>query len=392
MSIPFYFWFPILVTSGIGFSTMIIPPVADQFMDLFGVGFGGLSFFLSAYYWTHSLIQVPAGILIDRIGPVRSLLLATGTAVLCSLVPFFAPESLVLAISMRLVLGLCSGCLFLVCVKIIKLTAPPRYVSRVQGAQGAAFSLGTMVPYLALPCFGAYGWIAAYALSAFYFVTFFYGAYRLPLRAMRRTKTVQTFRQTWQSVKSIATSREVWFLGCAHGLAFGSLTSVVGNWLPSILVDTRPGTAIEDWALITSVLLLIGTAARVLSGDLARKVPRGRIISVAMLSIGICHWSFAISPGPWIIIAVAFVMAPLCGGTFASLFTLTTDTAPPTAVATAVGFMNMVANLVNVIMVMALGAVRDFTGSFSTGLMVSGSLALAFWFFSRKMAATIEPE
>ena len=361
-------------------------------MELFGMGYGGLSLLLGAYYWTHSLIQVPAGILVDRIGPLRSLVSATTVTVVCCLLPLFDTDNFALAVGTRMVLGVCTGVLFLAAVKIVKVVTPPRYISRVQGVQGAASVLGSLLPYLTLPYIGPYGWMASYILCALYFASFFYGAYKLPLRAMRRSRTPQTMRQTWDAVKVIAFSKNVWFLGCSHGLAFGTLLTVIGNWLPSILVDAKPGSAIETWGVLTSVLLLLGLAGRVFSGDLMRKVSRGRILAVVPLAIAAGQFALGFAPGAWSIVIVSVILAPVCGLTFASIFTLTTDTAPPSYVATAVGFMNMVANLFNTALVISLGIIRDLTGSFSAGLVVVGVAALAFWLVARKITKTIEPE
>ena len=389
VSIPYYFWFPVVISVGIGFISLSIPPAADQFMALFGVGYGGLSFLLSVYHWTHAFVQVPAGLLLDRIGVARSLVLSTGVSLACSLAPFLAPDNLALAVTARLLLGVCTGMLFLVAITIIKTLTPPGAVSRIQGVQGAAVPLGTMLPYLVLPCLGAYAWAGSYLLCAAFCLVFAYGAYRLPPEAGSRPRTRPTVRQTWESVKTIATSREVWFLGCSHGVAFGTLLTVIGNWLPSILVDTRPESSIEDWAFITGALLLAGVAGRVFSGEAARKMPRGLLIHRVTLATAVAHGVFAFAGGPLPIIAMSFIAAILCGVTFAPIFTLTTDTAQPTYVATAVGFMNMVANLVNVSLILFLGLARDMTGSFSPGLYVSGALILVFCLFSRRLAATI---
>ncbi|MCC8193525.1 MAG: MFS transporter [Deltaproteobacteria bacterium] len=389
MPVPYYFWFPVILTLGIGFISLSIPPVANQFMELFGVGYGGLSFFLSVYYWTHSFIQVPAGLVLDRIGVARTLVLCIAVSLVSSLLPLAAPENMALAVAGRFFLGICTGGLFLAMVKIIKTLTPPVYVARVQAVQGAAVCLGIMLPYLVLPLAGQYGWVASYCICAAFCLAVAYGAYKLPLRAMRRSRAHPTLRQTWQSVKHIATSRDVWFLGCCHGLAFGTLTTVIGNWLPSMLVDMRPGTVIEDWAFITSILLLVGTAGRLFSGEVARKIPRGIILNRVMLAVAATHAVLALSGTPAVVLVVSFAAALLCGTTFSSIFTLATDTAEPAYVATAVGFMNMVANLINVLMVLFMGLIRDYTGSFSPGLCISGSLALLFCLLTRKLARRI---
>lgn len=390
MRVPFYFWFPILVSGSMGFMALCIPPVADRFMELFGVGYGGLSFFLSAYYWTHSFVQVPVGLIVDRIGVIRSFVLCLCVSFACALVPFLAPESMALAVAARLVLGVCTGAFFLITVKIVKAVTPPGQLSRVQGAQGAAFSLGSMVPYLTLPFFGAYGWIACYGICAGLCVWLAAGALRLPLKTMGRPRSGVTARQTWEACKVIATSGDVWFIGICHGLSFGSLTTVVGNWLPAILMDTRPGTTIESWALITGILLLAGTAGRVLGGEAARTGHRGKLIHRAVFVIAASYGIIALSGGPTPVIAAALVLAILGGGTHAAVYTLAIDRFDPAYVATYIGFLNMIANAINMLLILALGMIRDLTGSFSLGLWVVGFFAVGFAVLSRAKANGIE--
>lgn len=369
--------------------SLSIPPAANQFMELFGVGYGGLSFFLSIYYWSHSLIQVPAGLLLDRIGIARSLLLCLTVSLASSLLPLLAPDSMPLAVAGRFLLGICTAGLFLISVKVIKALTPPVYVNRVQGVQGAAVALGIMLPYLLLPLAGAYGWAASYIFCAVFCLVIAYGAYKMPLRAMRRSHAHPTLRETWASIKVIATSREVWFLGCCHGLSFGTVTTVIGNWLPSILVDMRPGTVIEDWAFFTSAVMFTGMFGRISGGEMARTMPRGLILNRAMLVVAATHLILAVSGVAAVSIAVSFLAAFLCSMTFSPAFTLATETAQPAYVATAVGFMNMVGNVINVLLVLFLGLIRDATGSFTAGLCVSGAAALAFCLLTRNLSKTI---
>lgn len=368
-----------------------IPPVGNQFMDLLGMGYGGLSLLLSAYYWANTLAQVPAGLLVDRIGAVRSLVLCIIITIICSLGPLLAPDSLLLAAGSRFFLGVCTGGFFLATVKIAKNITPPPYISRVQGAQGAAFSLGTMLPYVTLPYLGASGWIFSYTFCALFAIFIALAAYRLPLRALRRVRNSPGLKDVWSSVKIIALSKQVWFLGLSHGMTYGVLMTVIGNWLPSILADSHPGSTIETWALITGIMLFAGTAARFFGGEVARRVTcRGTLLNRLVLVLPGAYWLLAFLPHPAVIIIVGFILAVLCGLAYASVFTLGIDTAPPAYVATSIGFLNMVANLVNVLLVVSLGLIRDYTGSFAPGLCAWGVLALIFWAASRRMAATID--
>jgi len=359
---------------------MSAPPVADQFMNLFNMGYGGLSFFLSAIYWTHSAIQVPAGLFIDRIGAVRSLLVCIVICVIGSLGPLIQPDNLALAIAFRLFLGAGTGMVFLVVVKIMQTLTPSNHIARAQGAQGAAFCLGTMLPYLTLTHAGTSGWLAAYCSGAVFCAILGACIFRLPLAPLRENRTTADAAQVWHAMKVICTSKHIWFLGCCHGFAYGSLMTI-GNWLPAILADTRAGSSIEDWAIATSAMLLIGTVGRVFSGDAIRLMPRHSLIRGAILCIGVLYALLALANSPVFVLIPAVLLALLCGGTYAAILTLTVDSATPTYVATAVGFMTLLATGVNIILILVLGNGREFSGGFGLGLGLAalGAVGVCAW-------------
>ncbi|MCC8193526.1 MAG: MFS transporter [Deltaproteobacteria bacterium] len=260
--IPVYFWFPVLGCIAGGTFFMNIPPVAGQFMHLFGVGYAGLSVFLSILYWSHSFCQMPGGLLVDRLGVVRSLLICLVVMVATNLVPFLAPDSLTLAIAMRVVLGLVTGAFFLIMIKIIKILTPPVHIARMQGMHGAAFCLGTLIPYLYLPPTGSYGWMASYLSGVLFCVVIGLCMFRLPLDRLRESKETMTFSQALRMMKNISTSRNLWLLGCCHGFFFGTINTF-GNWLPSILADIRTSSTPDDWAVATGAMLLVVPMGRV---------------------------------------------------------------------------------------------------------------------------------
>ena len=380
MSIPVYFWFPVLASIGIGFIYMSAPPVADQFMNIFSLGYGGLSFFLSAIYWTHSAVKVPAGLLIDRIGAFRSFLVCIAICLIGSLGPLIQPDNLAVAILFRLILGMSTGTMFLLFVKIVHILTPPKHVARAQGAQGAAFCLGNMLPYLTLTHAGASGWLAAYLSGAVFCVILGACILRLPLAPLRESRTTTDVSKVRQAIKVIFTSRHIWFLGCCQGFSFGSLITI-GNWLPAILADTRAGSTIEDWAIATSAILLIGMVGRIFSGEVSRLMPRQALIRRITLCIGVLYALLALANSPAFVLIPAVGLAILCGSTYAAVFTLTIDMSPPSYVATAVGFMTMLATGMTVILILVLGNAREFSGGFGLGLGLAalGAAAICAW-------------
>ena len=380
MSIPVYFWFPVLGSLGLGFISMSAPPVADQYMSMFGVGFSGLSVFLSAVFWTHAALQVPAGLLIDRLGAFRSFLACMAICLIGSLGPLIRPDSLALAVACRLILGASTAIMFLLFMTILKILAPAHHAARAQGLQGAAFCLGTMLPYLALTRAGSAGWLAAYLSGAVFCLILGACLFRLPRAALRASRAATDAFQLRRAVTVIVNSRHFWFLGCCHGFSYGSLIAV-GNWLPAILADTRADSGIEAWGVAAGAILLTGTAGRVLSGEASRLMPRRKFISRVTLCIGALYALLALAKSPLFVLLPAVALALLCGITYASILTLAIDMASPAYVATAVGFMNMLANGVNIMLILALGNAREFFGGFGPGLALAalGAAGICLW-------------
>lgn len=394
MSIPVYFWFPVLGCIVFGTFFMNIPPVADQFMAVFGVGYAGLSFFLSSVYWTHSLFQVPGGLAVDRLGIPRALLLCLAVMIAANLIPFLAPESLTLAVAMRLVLGLVTGAGFLAMIKIIKLLTPPNFVARMQGMHGAAFCLGTLAPYLYLPLAGEYGWVMSYCSGALFCVVVGLCMFRLPTESLNTAREPESLGSVWRSLRRISTSGSIWRIGLCHGFFFGTINTL-GNWLPSILADARANSTVEDWAVATGVMLFLGTMGRMFGSEIMGFTTRWKMITRVTLLVGICYWVFAFCTNAVLFLCLALALAVVCGLTFASVFTLLLDVAIPAYVSTTVGFMNMIANGVNILLILLWGTVREYTGSFAPGLCISGGCAVILWFWARRRdpeAAISDPE
>ena len=78
----------------------------------------------------------------------------------------------------------------------------------------------------------------------------------------------------------------------------------------------------EAWALPTSLVLLAGTAARVLGGELGRVLPKPRLMQGLLLGIGLSYLLLSVAGNVWLLLAFAFALALCCGGTYASVFTM----------------------------------------------------------------------
>lgn len=374
-----YIWFPFIISAFAGYMFMSLAPLTDQFMALFGVGFAGLSLFLSALLWSHSLVALPAGLVLDRLGVYRGFLIGTVIALAACLFPFIAPDNLALAIGLRFVGGISTGMLFLAGVKITGMMAPPEKLAHAQGVQGAAFSLGAMLPFVTLPFFGENAWRFSYWIPAVLATLVFAASLKLPAAVRTAgSASTSTASDLWAAVKSIATSVPIWALGIFHGLSYGTLNNL-GQWLPSILADMDGRGEVAAWSLGTGVVLLVGTLGRAFGGTLLRWCSRSFLTNTAVLLIGILYIALGLTGNAWVGLGVGMVLAILGGANYGSIFSLTSQAVSPVYMATAAGFMNMIANLTNVTLTVLLGTLREYTGSFSMTLSATGVFALLAW-------------
>ncbi|MDR1677544.1 MAG: MFS transporter [Deltaproteobacteria bacterium] len=395
-----YVWYPILASLATGFAFMNLAPFADDFMKLYDVGYGGLSFLLSALFWTHSQCQIPAGLIVDKFGAYRIMIVSSIGGIVTNIVPLLAPDSLSLAVSMRLILGICTGLNFLAVLKIIGSLAPPEKMAKSQGYQGAAFGLGTMLPYLQITFVDGISWRWTYIICGLIFLMVLLGSMMLPNQAKGQRDKPQSvpgsYNQELSSKSSIQKSsavdsgvsfggvlarlpsiiktKELWALGILHGLSYGTLNSL-GQWLPSIMSELN-NAPISTWSTATIIILLIGTASRSGSGPILNLVSRRTAILGVIVGLVLLYTGLGLIRLPWLALSIGAVLAAISGLNYGSIFNLGSRIMPVTYMATSLGFMIMVANLTNIGMTLILGLTKEHTGSFQLGLMAIGFSAL----------------
>lgn len=378
-------WFPALICLCSGYFFMSVAPLSSQFMSLFGVGYAGLSLFLSGLLWAHSFVQLPAGLILDKIGAYKGFLIAIIIAIIANILPFLAEDNIMLATSLRFLAGLSSGSLFLIGIKMIGMQAPPDKIAQAQGIQGAAFCLGTMLPFITLSHLGDEAWRFSYIIPVLLSILTIVLSFLLP-KKVRKKETFNDggISKLFSALKTVSTSMPIWTLGVFHGFSYGTLNNL-GQWLPSILADIHGSSTAIAWSLATGAVLLIGTISRASGSTLLKWLSKNAIINFSVFAIGILYIVLGLIGNVYIGLAVGFGLAILGGCNYGSIFSMTGHIMEPMYLATAAGFMNMIANIANVLLTIILGTVRAYTGSFSAALIAAGITALTVWFIGGRI-------
>jgi MFS family permease len=143
------------------FYQLVLPPIFPLLTAVFGAGYAELGLIASLMYVASGLMQTPAGILVDRLGPSRVLIaglaLFSGAILLSGFVPGFwwlAP--------LAIVAGLGNAVFHPADYAIMTARVDPRRLGRAFGAHGVAGNLGWVAaPASVLGLTALFGWRAA---------------------------------------------------------------------------------------------------------------------------------------------------------------------------------------------------------------------------------------
>ena len=338
-----------------------IPFIAEEF-QLSSVEAGSV---LSAFFFGYALMQIPSGILADKLGPGRLLV----GAVLCWSV-FTAMTGLVGSLAMlivaRILFGISEGPAPAAVSKAVALWSPRSQVGRSNG-----FVLsGTLIGSAVAPAFVAaivlhWGWRAAFLsllVPGFLLALAIYRwLWSPPSSSASEGEAACTIgtsgSPTWKAIFASAQMRwcfvAVFLGGCANwGLQ---------NWLPTYLLKAR-GFSIAEMGLFASMPFAAGALGYLLGGYAGDRFFAGRrhiLILLCLLSAAIGTYGAAVAASG--MVSVAFVTAAflMIGMALSSLFTLPLLLVPMQMTGTAFGVVNTGAQIAGFVSPMLIGAVLD---------------------------------
>lgn len=353
---------------------------------------------LSAFSWTYFLAQLPAGVLLDRLGVkityVVSIALWSVVTLLHGVVGGF--RSL---LGLRLALGLAEAPCFPANSKIIAMWCPRSERARAVGLYTAAeyVGLGFLSPILFWGLSVA-GWRSLFAVagliglaySAVFAWRYFDPGAHPTLTHAERDDIVSggglmthptAPRWSWRAVGRLLAKRQI--LGvCLGQFAVHSTLTFFLTWFPSYLVTARH----IDWikaGFMASLPYLAAFAGVLVAGfwsdslltrgkslSLARKLPviTGLLVATVIVAANYVESSFLIVA----VLAVAFFAQGMSGTSWAAV----PEIAPPAQLGLVGGLFNAAGNLAGIVTPVVIGVIVDVTGSFVGALYFVGGVAL----------------
>ncbi|MDQ4213863.1 MFS transporter [Microbacterium capsulatum] len=412
-SIGFLLFFAVLINY-IDRSSM---SVAEHDMRLeFGLTEGQIGIILGSFGWSYALMQIPMGMLLDKIG-IKWVMRAATTlwAISCFLTAMISGMGLLLVA--RLILGLAEAPIFPGAMKVTSYWFP----RSERGLATVIFDSGQRLSnVIGFPIVGAavavFGWRGAFitigALSLIYTAVFFF-RYRDPKEMNRRGKLSDAELDHILSggaqhedaprpnplanIGYILRQRKVWGMSLGLGCA-GYVQWMLLTWLPGFL-QSQMHMDVAKSGLFTAIPWLFAVIVQYLlpgfwldrlirNGKSSTTVRRVFIVSGMLLATTIVGTAFTQD----LFWSLVWITLGTTGITIAFSVTnsLPALIAPEGAVGATGAVMNTVNNIIGTTAPIVTGFIVQLTGSFAWAFLVAGIMLVVGLFFYIVVLGRIE--
>lgn len=379
-----------------------------QAADRFGISPSQLSIFVLLQLGVYAGMQIPTGILVDRFGPRRLLVVAAGTMGLAQGL-FAVSHSYPLALLARALLGCGDALTFVSVLRFAAGQFAPRRYPLVVAITGMLGMLGNVVATLPLSVvLHAAGWTPTFLAAGGLSVVSGVGVYFVLPRASRQPRRPRELAALLESLGGVrlrvsaawskpGTRAGFWvhFASLSTSLTFGVL------WGVPFMVEGE-GLSRDSASAILLGSVLVGATASPLVGYLTARYPATRV----PLAIGVCvltvlGWYVVLAgysgpiPRP---VLVALVLVTGLGGPVSAIgFSLARDYNGPAIVGTATGVVNVGGFIAGIVGSLGLGWTLDAIGAedrhafriafgVAVGVQVVGLVQMVRWWLRARHA------
>jgi MFS family permease len=370
------------------FFQRVAPSVmVDDLMREFALGGALLGSLSATYFYAYAAVQIPVGMLLDRLGTRRLLvgaaLIAAAGSVLFALAWTFSVAGIG-----RALIGASVGASYVASLKIASLWFPPRMFGLMAGltlAAGLAGAIGAQAPLALLV--QAFGWrptaLAAAGLAFLLALAMLLWVRDRP--AGEQAEPTAPRRGMLVDLRWIVRIRDTWLLVAFTSLLATPVLTFGGLWGVPYLIQVH-GLPRPTAGLGTSVMLAAWAVGGPLAGWLSDRLRRRRSPMVGgALAMLLCWLVLAAVPAPplWLVVAAMLLMG-LAGGFMIVGFAHTRDFCGAAAAGTAMGIVNSAVLLVGAGMQTLIGHLLDlrWTGNVMAGARVYDAAAYRFAFSS----------
>lgn len=326
-----------------------------------GVGASGLAMLAMVQLLVYATLQIPVGIMVDRVGSKRMLLIGASVMAAGQLI-FALSDGLLSAITGRVLVGGGDAMTFLSVIRIINMSFPPRryaLIVQLTGLLGQVGAIASAVPLIGF--LHAYGWTPTFLGSAALGVVSLVMVATLLRDRRPDVATVSPgLRAAWADP---GTRLGMWM----HAACQSSMTAFVLLWGYPYLVRAQ-GVSPQTAGVLLTMITIIGMACGPLFGYLAGRFPHRRSwIALGVIGSTAVTWTVVLLwPGHaplWLLALLMVVLATngpssIIGFDFARTFN------PIERIGVATGIVNGGGFIASMLVIALIGISMDLLGDF----------------------------
>jgi predicted MFS family arabinose efflux permease len=317
-------------------NAMRIGPVTlvEELRGRFATDYAGVGNVVGAYTLAYGVSQLAAGLLTDRFGSRRLMLvgLALGAA---GSATFAVTETYAIAIMARLLMGVAGGCLYTPTLSYLFASFPAALRGRAMGFAEAGVGTGQAAALLGFPIlFGAIGLTSAFLVLPAW-------ALALGVAVVLVLPPIAPARPTsLGSIGALARERDFWLL--MLGVSFvGMLAQVaVLSWMPTYLRQIH-GFGVVGAGVSTGIVVTGLTLFSPIFGTLSdRLTARRPILLVGSMLALFAFVVLLVTRQPWVAIAAALLVSASMGATIPMQVVFASERFRAVGSGTAIGLVN----------------------------------------------------
>ena len=273
-AVPSYAWVILFVALLAGVSAPLnqfkVPPLMPVLMQRFQLDLSTAGLLMTIFAITGFILALPAGVILQRLGPKAAGLIALGCLVVGSALGALS-NSAELLLATRLVEGAGMGLIAVVAPALISIWFPPEKQGRPMGIWATWVPLGSLIIFNVAPAVeSSAGWQAVWWIgAAFGLVAFilYWLLVRLPPSfATGQPLEAQSRRlEPAPSLRQALAGRNIWLLGISFASFNLILIGVVSTYFPTFLTSER-GYNLGSASFITSIPSLVVVLSAPLAG------------------------------------------------------------------------------------------------------------------------------